>query len=92
MILNWRTSNALDLKGGLTKITMSEKWFIVVESHGNNKGFHEIVLNADGEVAVFPSKSQARLWVLLSNDLSGDMQDIVYIRVPQKEDRSFNKY
>ena len=65
---------------------MNERWAVAYGMEDFEKNAYLWARQADGEIAVFQSKTDAWRWVLMRSDPVSAFKDILLVRIPAKKD------
>lgn len=65
---------------------MGEKWAIAMEEGSQGLNRYLWMRNSSGDIAVFPSEHQARLWILTDLPAHLKGKDFVFFRITSKND------
>jgi len=66
---------------------MAERWIIVFEPESSRDEKYLYVRDGAGDIAVFPSRISAQMWVCAHEKLNNIVSDIVYMKLPEKRTR-----
>ncbi|HOO46431.1 MAG TPA: hypothetical protein PLM29_09395 [Deltaproteobacteria bacterium] len=65
-------------------VKMAERWIIAFAPESSRDGKYLYVRDGAGDIAVFPSRTSAQMWVCAHEKINNIVSDIVYLKLPEK--------